>query len=111
MECNYLNEGCDGGWGIMNGLFLERANLVKESCAPYHAKTVGESCSNFKHCPAFAKIKDSYYVGGYNFLPSVQMIQKEMLMHGPLVTEFKCDEKFSLYHSGILMQTDSEIPE
>lgn len=71
MECNYMNEGCDGGWAIFNGFFAERANLVTEKCAPYHAKTLNESCSKFKDCPAYAKIKDSYYVGGYNFLPSV----------------------------------------
>ena len=41
MECNYMNEGCDGGWGIFNGFFAERASLVSEKCAPYKARTKG----------------------------------------------------------------------
>ena len=48
----------------------------------------------YKDCPPVAKIKKSYYVGGYNFKPTVEMIQKDMLMYGPLVTEFKCDDNF-----------------
>jgi hypothetical protein len=39
----------------------------------------------------------------------VKQIQKEMLMHGPLVTEFKCDDNFSIYSDGILIQAN--IPE
>jgi hypothetical protein len=30
------------------------------------------------------------------------MIQKEMLLNGPVVTEFKCDDMFGLYKEGIL---------
>jgi len=32
------------------------------------------------------------------------MIQKEMLLNGPVVTEFKCDDMFGLYKEGILQQ-------
>jgi len=38
MSCNYLTEGCNGGWGVFNGYFAENAGLVLESCAPYNAK-------------------------------------------------------------------------
>ena len=27
-------------------------------------------------------------------------------MHGPVVTEFKCDDNFSLYSSGIMIQAE-----
>jgi len=92
--CNYLNEGCAGGWAIFHGFLAENGHLVKEECAPYRARTKGDKCENYSQCPGFAKIKSSYYVGGYNFEPSEKLIQKEMLMHGPLVTEFKADDKF-----------------
>lgn len=81
---------------------------MTEECAPYKAKTKGLSCSNYKHCPAVAKVKRSYYVNEYNFKPTVEMIQKEMLMYGPVVTEFKCDENFSLYSSGVMIQQGQE---
>jgi hypothetical protein len=35
ISCNYLTEGCNGGWGILNGFFAENVGLIKEECAPY----------------------------------------------------------------------------
>lgn len=35
MTCNYMNEGCDGGWPMYNGFFAENGYLVTEDCAPY----------------------------------------------------------------------------
>lgn len=89
-----MNEGCDGGWSIFHGFLAENGHLISETCGPYQASTKGKKCSDFRDCPAIAKVKKSYYVGGYNFMPSVADIQKEMLMNGPLVTEFKCDDAF-----------------
>ena len=114
MQCNFLNEGCEGGWGIFHGFFAEQGHMVTEECAPYKAKTKGSSCANYKHCPAVAKVKKSYYVNDYNFKPTVQMIQKEMLRNGPVVAEFKCDDNFSLYSSGVMIQPDrapNTVPE
>jgi len=100
-----MNEGCDGGWGIFNGYFSEKGHMVTEECAPYKGRTKGDTCSNYASCPGFAKVKSSYYVGGYNFNPDYKLIQKEMLMHGPVVTEFLADDNFQLYKEGILSQS------
>ena len=89
-----MNEGCDDGWAIFHGFLAENGHLTSEQCAPYMSKTKGTHCSDYSHCPAVSKISNSYYVGGYNFSPTVEMIQKEMLLNGPLVTEFKCDDAF-----------------
>ena len=94
VECNYMNEGCAGGWSMFNGYFAEQAYLTSESCAPYKARTKGDKCSNYKKCPAFANVESSYYINGYNFDPNVQQIQKELLMYGPVVTEMSCDNNF-----------------
>lgn len=40
-----MNEGCDGGWGIFHGFFAEQGHLVTEKCAPYKARTKGDTCS------------------------------------------------------------------
>lgn len=45
MQCNYMNEGCDGGWSFFHGYMAENGHLVSEQCAPYLAKTKGQSCS------------------------------------------------------------------
>jgi hypothetical protein len=41
MECNYMNEGCEGGWAIFHGHLVENGHLVSEECVPYLAKTAG----------------------------------------------------------------------
>jgi len=41
MDCNYMNEGCFGGWPIMNGFFAEQGHIVTEDCAPYMHKNTG----------------------------------------------------------------------
>jgi len=35
MTCNYMNEGCDGGWPFFHGFLAENGYLVTEECAPY----------------------------------------------------------------------------
>ena len=35
MMCNYMNEGCDGGWPFFHGFLSENGYLVTEECAPY----------------------------------------------------------------------------
>lgn len=66
LNCNFMNEGCAGGWPEFNGWFYEGGHLVSEDCAPYYGKTVGNMCQQYKSCAAKAKIKKSYHVGkGY----------------------------------------------
>ena len=94
MQCNYMNEGCDGGWAIFNGFLAENGHITTEDCAPYTARTKNHNCAQYEKCPKHAKVTKSEYLAGYNYNPSVELIQKEMLINGPLVTEFKCDDNF-----------------
>ena len=103
LNCNYMNEGCDGGWAIFHGFLAENGHMVTEECAPYAHSTKFNKCSDFSHCPKHSKINKSYYVGGtYNYVPSFTTIQKELLMHGPLVAEIKAGEVFQSYKEGIM---------
>jgi hypothetical protein len=49
LSCNFLNEGCEGGWPILNGYFAEEGYLVDENCAPYMSSTRKEitQCKNY----------------------------------------------------------------
>lgn len=47
MTCNYMNEGCDGGWPFFHGLFAENGYMVADDCAPYLGKTKGDDCANY----------------------------------------------------------------
>ena len=35
LQCNFMTEGCNGGWGTHTGFFLEHFYTVDEDCAPY----------------------------------------------------------------------------
>ena len=35
LQCNFLTEGCHGGWGLLYGMWLEAYYTINESDAPY----------------------------------------------------------------------------
>ena len=56
LNCNYMTEGCEGGWPHLHAYFAENGYLVEEKCAPYQSKTAGLTCSQYKDCKPVAKI-------------------------------------------------------
>jgi len=64
LDCNYMNEGCEGGWPHFHSYFAEHGHLVSEECAPYQASTAGSSCSKHSACTPVAKVKGTYDLGG-----------------------------------------------
>lgn len=102
MTCNYMNEGCDGGWPLQNGFLMENGYLVTEKCAPYKGKTKGDSCSNYAECPPHSKIQSSYFVGkGYGGVNEKNMM-KEIMRNGMINGELMTPSVFGMYQTGIL---------
>mmetsp|Transcript_8594 Transcript_8594/g.13311 ORF Transcript_8594/g.13311 Transcript_8594/m.13311 type:complete len:84 (+) Transcript_8594:1322-1573(+) len=56
MNCNFMNEGCGGGWPHLNSYFMEHGHMVAETCAPYKAVTKGQKCQMSSNCQAMAKV-------------------------------------------------------
>mmetsp|Transcript_21822 Transcript_21822/g.33778 ORF Transcript_21822/g.33778 Transcript_21822/m.33778 type:complete len:89 (+) Transcript_21822:1321-1587(+) len=82
MTCNYMNEGCDGGWPLFHGFFGENGYLVTEDCAPYKAQTKGDTCSNYSQCQPHSKVTGSYFIGkGYGDSSEKKMM-KEIIRNG-----------------------------
>lgn len=102
MQCNYMTEGCDGGWSFMNGLLAENGYLVSERCAPYLGKTKDRSCGDYADCAAEAKVLRSYFVGGAYGESSETKIMKEVLRNGVVNAELNVPSTFSYYREGIL---------
>jgi cathepsin C len=102
MQCNYMNEGCDGGWSFFHGFLGENGYLVDEKCAPYLAKTKGESCGAYNKCKPISDIKESYFVGGAYGESSERKMMKEMLRNGIVNGELNVPRVFSFYQQGIL---------
>ena len=50
LSCNYLNEGCEGGWSMFNGYLMENGHFVSEQCGPYRGSTVGDKCKFYEKC-------------------------------------------------------------
>ena len=104
LNCNYLVEGCEGGWPHFNAYFMEHAYMVEESCAPYKAVTKGETCSAFAECKPVAKIKSTHLVGGgYAEIAEDQMM-KDLIRNGPISVEFQTNQYFTAYQSGIISE-------
>ena len=55
MQCNFMNEGCNGGWGIFNGMFLEDYYTISRSDAPYKAMTEYGACNKYASAKPRAK--------------------------------------------------------
>lgn len=102
MTCNYLTEGCDGGWSFFHGYLGENGYLVSEKCAPYKAKTKGQSCGLYSKCKPIAKIKESYFIGGAYGESSELKMMKEILRNGIVNGELNVPRVFSFYQKGIL---------
>ena len=104
MTCNYMNEGCDGGWPFFHGYLAENGHMVTEECAPYKGKTKGDSCSNYASCEPHSKMQNTYFVGkGYGDSTEKNMM-KEILRNGIVNGELQCPKVFSMYNEGIMTQ-------
>ena len=66
MNCNYMNEGCMGGWAAFNGFFAENAGLVEESCAPYKTESNKNECAKYSGCKEIARVSKTYKINPSN---------------------------------------------
>jgi hypothetical protein len=103
MDCNYMNEGCHGGWGHFDGLFLEQYGAVPETCAPYEGAINTEGCAAHKSCDVVATVADTYYVGSrsYGQMSEDDML-KELRARGPILLDFDAEQSFQMYRGGVL---------
>lgn len=104
LNCNYMTEGCEGGWPHLNAYFAENGYMVEESCAPYLGVTLGQHCSSFASCAPVAKVSKAWNVGGAYGQSSEASMMKEILRGGALNTEFQAPTVFATYSSGVISE-------
>lgn len=104
MTCNYMNEGCDGGWPHFNVFLAENGHVISEKCAPYKQNTKGDQCSNYALCKPEAKVAESYFVGGGWGATTEKKMMKEILRNGPINGDFQAPKIFSIYKEGIFSE-------
>jgi len=88
LTCNYMNEGCEGGWPHFNVFLGENGYFVGEDCAPYKGSTKDDKCSNYAKCDPVARVKESYLVGGGWGATTEKKMMKEILRNGPINGDF-----------------------
>ena len=106
MTCNYMNEGCEGGWPHFNVVLAENGHVVSEECAPYKADTLSDKCYHYSKCKPVAKVDHSYMVGGGWGATSEIRMMKELLRNGVIDGDFQAPKFFSIYKEGIFSEKD-----
>jgi len=107
LQCNFLTEGCHGGWGLFYGMFLESFYTVNETASEYEAKTVIDGCHNLNlgENQKVASVEETYYIGGAYGLQSEELLMKEIYARGPVLYDFNAGFDFMTYKTGILMES------
>jgi len=95
-----MTEGCNGGWGILDGFFAQSFGLVDEECAAYELKS-DKTCSDYDGCMPVIGVEQAYYVGGYYGNVSEAAMMKEIRARGPVVSDIMPGPDFSIYDTGI----------
>ncbi|CAD8121597.1 unnamed protein product [Paramecium sonneborni] len=101
LNCNYFNQGCDGGYPYLVNKFAEEQVLVSEAAEPYQG--FDGSC-NFQKAKSQSKVyktKNYKYLGGSYGRVSEQVIMMEIMKNGPVVLSFEPSYDFMYYESGI----------
>lgn len=99
INCNFYNQGCDGGYPFLVEKFANEYGLVEESCAPYeeHNGKCNEDCSSGKRF----FVKDYRFVGGSYGKSNEREMMLEIQKNGPIVVSFEPNYDFMYYTSGV----------
>jgi hypothetical protein len=84
-----MNEGCNGGWPLLNGFFAESTGIPLEGCAPYKASNGKSKCSDYKECDNVVQVEKTYYVGGFYGNASEATMMKELRCRGPIIADLE----------------------
>ena len=84
----------------MVSFFAEQAGVTTEECAKYQQANI--PCSQFDKCPPIAKVISTRQI----FNAKEADIQREILLNGPVMTDWAPPATSDTYLSGILAQTD-----
>ena len=102
VNCNFYNQGCDGGYPFLVEKYANEYELVEESCLPYYGYNgqCSESCD-------VSELEKTYYVKDYKFIggsygkSNERDMMVEIMNNGPIVASFEPTYDFMYYQSGI----------
>ena len=108
INCNFYNQGCDGGYPFLVEKYANEYGLVDDKCAKYEASN--GRCSDVCDIDSLDKIyhvKDYRFVGGSYGKSNEREMMLELQKNGPIVVSFEPSYDFMYYSSGIYHSVDA----
>jgi len=102
LDCNYYNQGCDGGYPFLVEKFATQFEMVPETCHPYKGKN--GHCSSSCDVNSLDKVyraKSYGFVGGAYGRSNERNIMVELMNNGPMAASFEPDYTFMYYNGGV----------
>lgn len=108
LNCNYFNQGCNGGYPTLVNRFAKEFSLISEECETYKAKNY--ECNTNSNCKNKRKFKVTNYgiVGGFYGNSTEREMMIELNNGGPFVVSFEPSSDFMYYKKGIYFSTLNE---
>lgn len=102
LNCNYYNQGCDGGYPTLVNKFGSEFQFVEESCLKYTGRNgkCSDAC-DISTLDRVYKIKNYWFVGGHYGKCSERAMMVELQNNGPFVVSFEPSREFMYYSKGI----------
>lgn len=107
IDCNFENTGCHGGYLVQALDFLMQEGVASDQCVPYKQRT--HKC-RFK-CRDPEMDYEKYYCApnSLKILTSVDDIQNEIYLNGPVVVTVAIYEDMLHYKNGVYEQVAGEF--
>ena len=108
LECDTMDDGCNGGNLDTVWKFLTKTGTVQDSCDPYISgggnvpSTCPSKCSDGSK-PTFYKAKDAQQITG------VSSIQNAIMTDGPVQAAFSVYQDFFSYTGGVYVHTSGGL--
>lgn len=106
LDCSMENQGCEGGYGFLVGMFADRGDLVPEDCSQYLAsKGSCQTCDVSKLDETY-RVKDYNFIGGSFGKSNAKDMMIELMNNGPIVVSFEPTTEFMYYEGGVYKSLD-----
>jgi len=102
INCNYYNQGCEGGYPSLVTKFGSEFQFVEESCLNYTATNgkCSDACDVSKLDKVY-KVTNYYFVGGAYGKCTERLMMIELRDNGPFMVSFEPGMDFMYYKKGI----------
>lgn len=103
IDCNYYNQGCDGGYPFLVEKFVAESSVLQEHEYPYTGHT-GKCRRKHGHTKKY-KVSNYRFIGGAYGKSNEENIMEELMKNGPIVMNFEPSFDFMFYVGGVYHTT------